>query len=73
METATNGGVLKGQAAAKARGAYGQAHDALLAARAAEAAGDYALELSKASQATAAAGQLQAVSSAGAGVGVATL
>jgi hypothetical protein len=64
LETAVDRGVLKGADAAQARKLYGEAHDALLAARQARASGDFALELAKASQASVAAGQLQAMSAA---------
>jgi hypothetical protein len=65
LESAVDAGALRGRAAESARGLYGQAHEALLAARQAKAAGDYALELAKASQSAAAAGQLQAAATQG--------
>ncbi len=59
LEQATDHGLLKGADAAKARRLYDDAHAALLAARLAEAGGDYAAELTHASDAIAQAGQIQ--------------
>ncbi len=51
-------GVLKGAAATKARTAYGQAHQALLAARQAKVAGDVAHALDQASEASRLSGEV---------------
>ena len=61
LEQASDQGLLKGPDAAKAREFYAAAHKALLAARLAKANGDFALELSGASDAITAAGRIQAI------------
>jgi hypothetical protein len=67
LEQAVDGGALKGGSAVTARQIYAQAHDALMAARQARAVGDYARELASASAATSASGQVQSLSTSGAG------
>ena len=61
LEAALDAGALKGADAAKARAAYKAAHDALLAARSAHAAGDTALEALRAGAALSAIADIQAL------------
>jgi hypothetical protein len=71
LEAAVDSGKLKGASAAKARQAYGIAHDALLAARAAEKIGDASGLASKTAVALSAIATVQQLVSTGGGFGVA--
>jgi hypothetical protein len=71
LEAAVDSGRLKGSSAAKARKAYGIAHDALLAARAAEKAGDARTLSDKTAAAISAIATVQELAATGGGFGVA--
>lgn len=69
LEAAADSGRLKGPAAAKARAAYGLAHEALVAARAAETAGDAGTLAERTAAAIAAIATVQQLVATGGGFG----
>lgn len=71
LEAAVDSGKLKGPVAAKARTAYGLAHDALIAARAAEKIGDSRTLADRTAAALSAIATVQQLVTTGGGFGVA--